>query len=207
MSQTKTLVFLVGLPGVGKTHIGKLIAQELNYKFIDLDREIEQREKNSISKIFQLKGESYFRQVEKKIFTELFSKTKTVLALGGGTPCFSDNLKLLKANGYLIWLDDSLEIITKRIESEPNKRPLFSKVPSVKKQLNLLLSKRKAYYIQSDYYFENSSQQISQIIVCIKNILGENEKSAGYWKRFYAVVLAELALLILIFYGITLYFS
>lgn len=121
------LFFLVGLMGSGKTHWGKLLAQKNKYKFIDLDELVESRNKNSILKLFNEFGEDAFRKKEHEILIELFSiQEKTIIACGGGTPCFFDNMNMMNQNGITIWLNDSIESICERLESNKSSRPLIA---------------------------------------------------------------------------------
>ena len=92
-------IILFGYMGVGKSYIGKKLSKELMIDFIDLDNYIETHEKKSISNIFFEKGEIYFRSIENKYLELILNKNlKCVISTGGGTPCYSNNIDLIKRN-------------------------------------------------------------------------------------------------------------
>lgn len=113
----------------GKSTIGRILAKNLNYSFVDLDDFIEEREKMSVSDIFKSKGEIHFRKKESQYLNELLEiSEKVVLSLGGGTPCYHNNMDvILKANNVKsIYLKASIKTLIKRLKNEKNKRPLVS---------------------------------------------------------------------------------
>ena len=125
-----SIIFLWGMPGSGKTTIGKQLAKQLNCDFIDLDDYIIEKENKTISQIFQQQGESHFRNLE-TISLENIIKTninnQVIIATGGGTPCFNKNALLMLNSGFCIFLNIDLDILTTRIINDiENKRPLFT---------------------------------------------------------------------------------
>lgn len=114
------------MPGAGKSTIGKELSRILQYDFIDTDCEIEKREKGSIKYIFEEKGESYFRKLEKDILEDIINLDKKVVATGGGLPIFFNNMDILNKEGSTIFLDVPLEELLKRNEKD-NNRPLLDK--------------------------------------------------------------------------------
>lgn len=84
MNKDKDCICLIGMPGSGKSTIGKQLSEKLNYTFFDTDEEIEKREKTKIKDIFSIKGEDYFRSIETLAFNELIEKKKVVISTGGG---------------------------------------------------------------------------------------------------------------------------
>ncbi|MCL4148551.1 UNVERIFIED_CONTAM: hypothetical protein GTU68_041866, partial [Idotea baltica] len=112
----------------GKSLIGKKLAESLNFKFIDLDDYIEIKEKLSISEIFSNYGEIYFRKLEHLTLKALISDNQNcVISLGGGTPCYSNNLDLLLNNSEIktLYLKVSITNLLDRIFKEKSKRPLI----------------------------------------------------------------------------------
>ena len=120
-------VFLVGPMGVGKTMIGKLLAQELSLTFVDSDQEIESRAGADISWIFDKEGEAGFRVRESKMIEELTRKEGILLATGGGVILCEVNRQHLRDRGVVVFLDMSLEVQMERIRND-RKRPLLQGV-------------------------------------------------------------------------------
>ena len=117
-------VFLVGPMGVGKTTVGRLLADELGYTFIDTDREIEARCGADIPWIFDVEGEEGFRQREIKALDELSSKECIVLATGGGIVLKPENREKLKSRGFVVYLTAHLDLLVERTGKD-KKRPLL----------------------------------------------------------------------------------
>ena len=139
----KNLV-LLGMMGVGKSSIGKIVAKKLNLKFVDTDLNIEKKCSMKIWEIFKNKGEDFFRLEEEKEILECLKKNKTVIALGGGAfieKIIRDNV--LKS-AVSIWLDADLKDLNKRIKWN-NKRPLLNEEDNLKK-INKLYDERKNIY-------------------------------------------------------------
>ena len=126
-------LFLVGYMGSGKSTLGKALAQNRNCTFIDLDAWIENQEGVSVAQLFEEKGELYFRKQEhyylKKLLEDL---TPKVVALGGGTPCYHNNMELLQnaANVKTIYLNASVSFLAKRLLPEKEQRPLIQHLNS-----------------------------------------------------------------------------
>ena len=103
LNSEKQHITLIGMPASGKSFFGKKLADLLGWTFVDLDFEIEKQEQQTIPQIFVEKGEHYFRQSEQKVLQNTLKMQKIVLSTGGGTPCFFDNLKLIKQNSQSIF--------------------------------------------------------------------------------------------------------
>ena len=144
----KNLV-LTGMMGVGKSTIGKKLAKSLERKFVDIDKIIEKKEKNTIKEIFENKGENYFRKIEKKITLKELKKDNLVIALGGGA-FINKNIRLnVLQKSISIWLDVNIKILNKRVKWT-KKRPLLNKV-DINKKMKDLYSKRKNIYKLANY--------------------------------------------------------
>jgi shikimate kinase len=122
----KDLVFIWGMPGSGKTTLGKKLAKQLNYDWIDSDNYIENAEGKSVSEIFDKHGEEYFRELEKKSLGEFLNLNKVLISCGGGFPVFNENNKTMLENGFCIYLKAELGLLNKRLIENNSKRPLLS---------------------------------------------------------------------------------
>ncbi|MFN3315349.1 MAG: shikimate kinase, partial [Raineya sp.] len=122
----KKPIFLVGMPAVGKSTLGKKIAQKYSLQFIDLDKYIENAQKKSIPEIFETSGEAFFRKLEAENLAEVVQIKNAIVATGGGTPCFYDNMSLMLQVGKVVFLDFSLELIIERISQNNLARPMFA---------------------------------------------------------------------------------
>ena len=120
--------FLIGFMGSGKTHWGKIWASMYSFTFIDLDEVIEKKEEKSIADIFDIKGENYFREIEAAALRSFDDLENTIIACGGGTPCFFKNIEWMNAKGTTIYLYSTAQEILHRVLSEQDKRPLIKKM-------------------------------------------------------------------------------
>lgn len=145
-------IILVGMMSSGKTTLGKKLARALNYRFVDLDKLIESDQGMEISSIFAQKGEAYFREVESRILKETSAQRGIVLASGGGTPCFFDNMQVIKQMGVSIFLDVPAEDLARRIENHgKDDRPILSGTSSLVETLRNRITDRLSYYQQADF--------------------------------------------------------
>ena len=130
--------------GVGKSALGRIVAKKLNLEFVDTDLNIEKKYSMKIRKIFENKGEKFFRLEEEKEVLECLKKNKTVIALGGGAFMNKNIRDSIIKNSLSFWLDLNLKIINKRIKWN-NKRPLLKQEDS-EEIIKKLYSERKNIY-------------------------------------------------------------
>lgn len=163
-------IVLCGYMGSGKSQVGRLLASKLGLVFFDLDDQIEKNQQKSIKKIFSEKGEIFFRKKENEVLKELLNAPENfILSLGGGAPCYADNLEILKNNKEvrLIYLKVELNELTKRLFNEKEKRPLISGQES-RESLNDFIRKhlfeRQYYYLQSDIILDVSELSIEETV-------------------------------------------
>ena len=102
--------------GCGKTTTGKKLAKKLGYSFLDLDKEIEKQQKNTIAQIFESKGEDYFRKLEHQFLTDFNLNKNTVVSCGGGTPCFYNNMEMMNKIGYTVYIQMTTEALFSRLK-------------------------------------------------------------------------------------------
>jgi shikimate kinase len=170
--QPNMLIFLTGMPASGKTTTGKLLAEELSYDFLDLDDLVVTAEKMAIPAIFERKGEAYFREAEAKELRRLQGAKNTVVATGGGTPCFRDNMKWMNRHGLTVFLDTELTTLARRIEASENQRPLVAKnKKSVLAFLNETLSCRMEFYQQSGIRVKPEKMTVAELAQLVQEKL------------------------------------
>lgn len=170
-------IILTGMMGAGKSSVGKLLAQSLNLKFIDIDAEIEKQEKRTISDIFLQNGESYFRSLEEQIIKKNIS-SDSVIALGGGAFENKNTRDFLISNTITIYLKASPQIIYERI-SNNSLRPLLKDDMSVEK-INEIYNKRMKNYEKAYIHINTDNKNMSDIQ---KEIL-ESLKNEHYKRKY-----------------------
>lgn len=124
------LIFITGYMGAGKTTLGKRLAELLNYNFYDMDEIVEVSTGYSIRAYFEKFGESSFRQKEREILLSHINDTDTVIATGGGTACYADNMDLMNRDGITIFIETKLETILNRLAGRIHQRPLLKNIPA-----------------------------------------------------------------------------
>jgi shikimate kinase len=145
-------IFLIGFMGCGKTYWGKKLSQKLKIPFFDLDEKIIEQAGKSISEIFEQEGEENFRLLEKEVLYLLTeSHADFVMACGGGTPCYYNNIDYLKKSGTVVWINTSPDALFQRLVKEKDKRPLIKDVPDEELKTYIIkkFSSRKIFYEQA----------------------------------------------------------
>ncbi|MDH3004618.1 MAG: AAA family ATPase [Candidatus Shikimatogenerans sp. JK-2022] len=175
-------IVLIGYMGSGKTYIGLLLSKLLNYPHFDLDEFIECILKIKINYIFKNFGENYFRKIEKRLLNYFVKNNKSknwILSLGGGTPCFYNNLKIIKQYSNIsFYLKNNYKILFKRLENDNENRPLLNKYKG-KELLNFIknhIKIRNKYYNQADYIIDTENMEFKDIAKYIKNFLLNYDK-------------------------------
>jgi len=124
------LIFIIGYMGAGKTTLGKRLAERLNYHFYDLDEMIEISTGYSIGGYFEKFGEGSFRQKEREILFSRFDDQRTVIATGGGTACYDDNMELMNKKGITVYVEVGFETVMQRLAGKIQQRPLLNEIPT-----------------------------------------------------------------------------
>jgi shikimate kinase len=149
-------VFLIGMPGSGKSTLGKLAAEALQMPFVDLDMEIEGHEGRSIPKIFMESGEDHFRKVESDLLARWAGSDKSfMMATGGGAPCMLKGIEVINRSGLSVFLDVPVHELVSRLKSKTD-RPLLS--DDIMEREKILISLREARvncYRQAKVTIEN----------------------------------------------------
>jgi len=152
MSGKKSHIVLIGFMGSGKSTIGKMLAESLNRPYIDTDHDIAKAEKMSISEIFDLKGEKYFREIESNILQNaLKSKIPSIIATGGGAPCNLNGINYIQKYSYSFYLKVGRITLLERIYGDKSRPLVKAKTKRELKQfINLSISKREVFYQKSN---------------------------------------------------------
>lgn len=165
-------VFLLGLPGSGKTTLGKRLAATLQLPFVDLDKEIEKTEGKQIREIFAEKKEDYFRQLESAELKKWCNKPDDfVMATGGGAPCFFDNLEVINKSGKSIFLDVPASEIVRRMSMGPiDKRPLLAAggKEGLKDSIEFLRTNRLSFYTHASITLTGADISVQQMADALK---------------------------------------
>lgn len=166
-------LYLIGMMGAGKSTIGKLLSQELGYRFFDTDTLIEQIAQQSISEIFASSGEAAFRQLETQVLSELSSYSRLVIATGGGMVLRQQNWSYLR-HGLIVWLNVPVELLYSRLKKDSSRPLLHTDNPQ--ETLQTLLTQRQPLYAQADVHIAvqpgNTPEQVAkQVLTAIPSVL------------------------------------
>lgn len=155
-------IFLIGLPGSGKSTLGRQLARQRNSEFIDLDQEIEKQIGLPVPEIFRQYGEMFFRKQESQTLRDLSEKySHFVMATGGGAPMFFENMKFMNATGTTVFLDVPVEEVASRIlKSNRNDRPLLASLApaELKDKIELLRKERITVYQQASITLSGAAE-------------------------------------------------
>lgn len=179
------IVFLNGFMGSGKSHLTQQLSVTNGFSVFDLDHEIEAKEGKTINEIFEIHGETYFRDLEASILRNLTNKlilcesqvfenqlnisNFVFIACGGGTPCFKNNMNWMNEKGLTVWLNPSSEILLARLAKDRAMRPLLKGLNDVEIEsfINIKLLERKPFYEQSIVTIKDSPLSIETFLKLI----------------------------------------
>lgn len=164
-------IYLIGFMGVGKTSKGRKLAERMGIRFADMDHLIEEQEGMSVSDIFSLKGEEWFRGKETEVLHHLGNLTEDmVISTGGGVPCFNKNMEYINSTGISVYLKMSPEALVKRLtKSSKPVRPLLQGKTheELLDYVHHKLGEREAYYNQSKLVVSAENLSVKDLIVCL----------------------------------------
>jgi shikimate kinase len=163
-------IFLIGFMGCGKTHWGQALSKKLGLPFFDLDHQIEEKEEKSINTIFTEQGEEYFRMLEKEVLYLLTeSHDSFVMATGGGTPCYFNNIGYMKKSGIVVWINSSMDTIFERLVKEQEKRPLVKDLDAdaLRAYITKKYSDRKIFYEQATAIVTDDNPNLDVLLATI----------------------------------------
>ena len=162
-------IILLGYMGSGKSTIGKALANELNLSFVDLDHAIEKQMGMTISDFFETSGELKFRRLENEVLNNVLAENdQMILSTGGGTPCYGNNLQLMKSapNAKVFYLKASIKTLTERLLSEKDTRPLIQSIgdDNLPEFIGKHLFERSNFYLQADYVVDIDQKSVETIV-------------------------------------------
>ena len=172
-----TRIFLIGYMGAGKTTLGKAFARAMGLTFIDLDWYIEERFHKTIRELFTERGEDAFRDLERRMLHEAGEFEDVVISVGGGTPCFFDNVDYMNSVGETVFLDVDIRVLFRRLKIAKQQRPLLDGKSDEELMLFIqeALQKRLPFYTQAKHTFNGEKledrRQIQQSVERLKELL------------------------------------
>jgi shikimate kinase len=163
-------VFLIGMMGSGKSFWKHRLSAKLKTGGYDLDNIIESVEEKSIAELFEEEGEISFRKTEAKLLRWFGEKKSFVLATGGGTPCFHQNIEWMNQQGITIWLDESVDVIVERLVTEMDHRPLLKNlsINDLHSFIQNKLNERIPFYNQAKYKLSGTEINLKNLTANIK---------------------------------------
>ena len=173
-------IILLGYMGAGKTSVGKAMARKLGLSFYDLDFFIEERFRRKVADIFAERGEEGFRKIEYNMLHELAEFEDVVIAVGGGTPCFFDNMDYMNSKGITVFMNASPEIIVRHLKISHTVRPLLQQKQGQEliDHISHHLEQRLPYYEKAQYNIKvdtlDSFEKIDQLVDHILQTVGVN---------------------------------
>jgi shikimate kinase len=162
-------IFLIGFMGSGKSVFGKKLAKHLDLEFADLDTLIEQRYKMTVPGIFTRFDEPLFRNLETKTLNDFIANDNFVLACGGGTPCFNNNMDLINDSGISIYLEMNPKALSDRLIKSKTKRPLLANTnpEELYTKISQMLESRDKFYSKASYIVDGVNLKVEDIITLI----------------------------------------
>lgn len=164
--QKKSLIYLAGFMGSGKSTIGPILANTLGFEFVDIDKFVEKKADKRIVDIFSTDGEQAFRLIERSSLVEVAARDRCVVSLGGGTIANEENFQLIRESGIIVYLQLSSEEILQRVHHRTD-RPLLtaadgSKLPpeEIQQRVQDLLRKREQFYGRADVVIQTDRKRV-----------------------------------------------
>ncbi len=159
-------IYLLGYMGSGKTTVGKKLSRAMGYDFVDLDQQIESRIGQSIADFFSEKGEDGFRKIEREELQKTFQMKSMIVSLGGGTPCFFDNLEEINKNGKSVYLKLSATSLALRLQNAKTSRPIIQGLTDGElfEFVQQQLGEREQFYNRAHVIIKGESLEIKELV-------------------------------------------
>ncbi len=160
------------MPGVGKTYWGQQLSAAFNMPVYDLDEVISAKEGRSVEAIFEENGEPYFRECEHACLSKLITdvESRLLVSTGGGTPCYHNNMALMKQAGKVVYLEADISYLLANIERNNPERPLLKGSDDVTEVLTNMLEERKRFYLQADYILQAGDISLANFEKIIEHV-------------------------------------
>jgi len=167
----RSLVYIIGFMGSGKSTAGRRLASLLGWAFVDLDRKIEEAAGKTIPQIFAEEGEGKFRELESSVLHSFRPGENLIISTGGGSPCHGENMDFMLATGITVYLKMTPAQLTSRLLESTGERPLLKNIPDDK--LNEFISKklasREKWYSKANITIDGKNLDINHLASLIKN--------------------------------------
>jgi len=165
-------VYLIGYMGSGKSRTGGEVAAKMNWRFTDMDDLFEEKYRISVLDFFEKYDENTFRNIERKLLHETILEDNTVIATGGGTPCFLDNMDFINNNGTSIYLKPDIALLINRLRIVRKKRPLLKdvKLENLVDFIHQQIAERELFYSKAHFTIEGSTISAEKIISLIRGM-------------------------------------
>ncbi len=168
------IISLIGYMGCGKSHISRTLRKRINFKLIDLDKEISTRQQSSIKNIFEKKGEIFFRKKEREVLEEILAtEDNCILSLGGGTPAYYNNMEIINQNSISIFLQTSIPQLTERLIKNKQKRPLIANISDedLPEFIAKHLFERNTFYNQAQFTINTNNKTPEEVVEEIRHLI------------------------------------
>ena len=168
------LIFIIGYMGAGKTTLGKRLADRLNYQFYDMDEMFEISSGYSIGNFFEKFGEAAFRQKEREMLISHLEDLHAVIATGGGTPCYADNMALMNQTGITVFVDTEFDMIMKRLSGKIYDRPMLKNIPheELPDFIREHMRARRSYYVKAMITVYGKEVDLESLIDAVRSASG-----------------------------------
>jgi shikimate kinase len=170
MIPKRSLIYIVGFMGSGKSTAGKKLAASMGWNFVDLDRKIEEKAGKTIPQIFSQDGEDHFRKIESDVLRSMESLAETIISTGGGTPCHGNNLDFMLATGLTVYLKMNPAQLADRLLGSTGERPLIKNIPDDQLYdfIEKKLAVREKWYSRANIIIEGINLDINLLHSIIK---------------------------------------
>lgn len=167
-------IYLVGFMASGKTTLGRQLAELLGMRYIDMDEHVELQTGKTIRQIFVTQGEEHFRKVENEILLDLTGQNGLVVATGGGSPCFYNNMEAMNARGITVYIKVSVGELVNRLSESKIDRPLLwgKSADELTAYINEMLRLREPYYSTAKLVISSDEPTAEEIAAAVRPLLG-----------------------------------